>query len=453
MGDIMAYVEICDNQGNPITILIMQGIFPTIQQAITVVETLNPNTNYTLYLKQEENIGTPLNSIVFDECVNIPENMRNIEFRSINATIRAVKLLPGSSIKIDDNIRINNLINGMQTSLIQGSKIQYHQNQPLRSPKLEKLHKNIHSEILAAALIQEYIQKAQHYITPLSHLFWCVRKVTSNFQVLLFLFQVEEYINLVKMKLNELDIITSTDEFTSQFKKVTNEAYFHELLDNMDFNRKELKIANKKAYQFIIDLQSADHPSTAGSAMGYRNFLANFLGIVGGDILIQRQLLEKIMGNDMVMASMNMVHLKQIDDLLTEAQILLDQSTYYVYRVEDPTVLMDGENSSELLLNIAEEALKGPRASIFREALIVFLNEKCPDKIVDGMVMKNSELMARLREYTSKCPDADYFFTRFIKNHPEALLGLSLTSTSLGLMGTITSTTIAILRALGVIGK
>lgn len=445
---MMVYVQVCDRNGNPIDfsrlnmgINATDGVFMSINEAITAVGTLNPKLVYTLYLKDEGPINAD-HILMFDEFVQIPESMTNIEFISRNAIIRAIQFKPWSFAIFGNNVHVNTIIDGDIYNQVNNYKIFYQKPTLQRSSELQKLHKNQNSSVLAAKLIQDYIQNVQQ-TKSLFDLLERIKGLTSNFQVILSTFYLADYFNVIQLKIHELDSIISSKDLTPYFKKLDKEVYVQELLETMAPVKRKIQQTNMKTLQFLTDLDSCEYVSTE---RGYRGFLYKFLEIIGENIWVQRQILRKLVEIDVVGESLHMVHLQQVDALLLETQVLLNQLSNYVHRVGDPSFLVEGENSSELLLNLATQALQGPHAGIFREALISFLNEKSSAKISEGSVVKNSELLAYLREYTSNCPDADYYVIRLMKNYSESITGITTGLGGISSLGTIATTSLTLLK-------
>ena len=87
-------------------------------------------------------------------------------------------------------------------------------------------------------------------------------------------------------------------------------------------------------------------------------------------------MLARLTDIDIVGESLYMVQLQQIDRLLVEIQVLVDKLSVYVHREEDPALLMEGEDSSEFLVNMAVHMLNGQDSQVFKKALTCFLMEK-----------------------------------------------------------------------------
>ena len=457
------YVQVCKDD-IPVdftqqAIPVKDGVFPTIKEAIFAINTLNTQERYTIHLKrdnQKQVDGTILPAI-FDEFIIIPEGMRNLEFRSLKAVIRAVAFKPNSTITIDDNTIFRNVINGISQQQVYGYKFNYGQKMPERSMEWIEFHKRINSKILEARFVNSFTTNAKRCIEPLSYLLGCVNKITSNFQVILLCFYLADYITIIQGILIELDgkssLKLNKEDVTFYLPQLEGEVYFQELLETMAEAKIRMQSVSMKTEGFIEDLGEAEHVSTAGSAMGYRDFLYKFLELVGENIWVQRQMLARLTDIDIVGESLYMVQLQQIDRLLVEIQVLVDKLSVYVHREEDPALLMEGEDSSEFLVNMAVHMLNGQDSQVFKKALTCFLMEKCPGRVPKVGVLRNDDLVAVLREYMSKCPDADYAVIRFIKNHPGVMLGFSAGCSGLSTLGTLTSTVFTVIRALGGIGQ
>ena len=465
---IIMYVQVCGQIGEPIDFSVMglnvkDGIFQSINEAITAVKILKScgekfDRIYRFHLKKHDfEVKMRKGGVFFDEFVQIPKNM-NITFKhDVNGekvVIRAVCLKKGSVIGLMNNknnigdptvndIQIPTIINGVMKNNDYGYAVFYQETVIPRSEGLESLHRNMNLEVLAAGLTGDFVHNVQD-IEPLFDLLKRIKGVTSNFQILLSSFYLADYFNVIKLKIHELDLIISNEDITQHFKQLNDEMYVQELLENIGPAKRKMHRVNRKTLQFLNAWESCLHVSTLGDVMGYRDFLYKFFEIIGENIWVDCQILRRFMEIDIVSDSLYMVKLQQIDDLLNEAQLLVNQASYYVHRVENPTFLLEGENSSEILLNIATTSLQSPDAKIFKEALITFLNEKAHTKIPKGAIIKNDELLAYLRNYTKNCPDADYFFVRFMKNHPNVITGFNLACTGLSTLGTLTSTGITI---------
>ena len=107
---------------------------------------------------------------------------------------------------------------------------------------------------------------------------------------------------------------------------------------------------------------------------------------------------------DIIKENVIMVYLKQIDNLLKEAQLIVTQASYYVHHTENPILLSEGEESSELVLNMATLGLQGSDAALFKKGLITFLMRRHMLKLPVIQLWGIIYLLGHLREYMSDCP-------------------------------------------------
>lgn len=467
----MTYVQVCDQSGEPLDFRVMglnvkDGIFQSINTALTAVKLLMScgekfNKIYVFHLNahdfEVEMIG---GGVFFDEYIQIPENI-NINFKCGNninkAVIRAIHLKQGACLGLMNktsmgdpavnDIQIQNIIDGVIKNNDYGYSVFYQENMNPRSECLEDLHRSVNAEVLAAGLIQNYVKTVQS-LQPLTSLFRNVKHLTSNFHVLTALFCIEDSFTLFIKELDELDELLSKN--VPIFKQFLCEDYVQELLETMSKPKMELYRSSTQTSQLMCNMSEYLHvrSPTTPPKQQYEH-LSQVIDTIEEHIFIQRQILKKVMKIDLVHESIYKIRLRNINMILKVIQAYLDSLRLYMIHTDNENILVDGENTSELLLNLATQALQGSHATVFKKALITFLNEKSPTKIPEDSVVKNSELIAHLRTYLKNCPDADYAVIRFMKNHPSSITGIQTGLSILSSIGSLSASTMTILKLFG----
>ena len=432
----MTYVEVHDNNGrvNFSSLGVLYDSvqkFPTIQDAIIAVSCLDPNKNFDIILFSEEHdIRLNNNEVLFDELVTI--GYSNLSFIGRDVWIRAIHPRYDVSAEFTDGINVGNIINGDKTVLTGKGRYKIshsHVTPPSEAVFLKPLTKTMYSREITAGLIRNYLQTVQGVNVEI--LWKDILDVTTNFQIALPTFYSNSCLDIFNTKIEELK--GEVSETTPPFSLLSEDLDVQESLATMDKTKKRLYDLYRSIQLFSSNFDTFTKTyapfirSDSNDIIPpeYRVFIQRYLNIRLEYLFLQQQLLKRLMNINIIKESGYMPFLQSLKLLLVEAQMYLNQLDHYVHQTTDTMVLARGENSSELFLDFAEQTLKSPDAKKFKESLITFLNEKSPTKIVKEGVVKNEDLIASLRKYTKKCPDADYAIIRFIKNHSESWKDLS----------------------------